>query len=118
MSENGRIAMNEDERRDKAKGSLLLLPWIWPLISAASISRTAAFGFDALAKTLTAGAEAAPEASPELDWTTAHRVALELPSMRLRDFSLSEARPATIVCAPLALHGAAVADFAPSHSLV
>jgi poly(3-hydroxyalkanoate) synthetase len=58
----------------------------------------------------------------EPQWTTAHGVALDLTSMRLRDFSMPGARanrqPATLVCAPYAVHSATIADFAPGHSLV
>src|SRR5262245_65873606 len=51
-------------------------------------------------------------------WTTPNRVALELPSMRLREFSAAGDDIATLVCAPLALHDATLTDFAPDHSLV
>ncbi|WP_429024512.1 alpha/beta fold hydrolase [Bradyrhizobium sp. I1.14.4] len=53
-----------------------------------------------------------------LPWTTANSVALQLPSMRLLDFSRAvEGRP-LLVCAPHALHGAKIADLAPGHSLM
>ncbi len=51
-------------------------------------------------------------------WTTPNRIALELPSMRLREFSAGGDNIATLVCAPLALHDATLTDFAPDHSLV
>jgi poly-beta-hydroxyalkanoate depolymerase len=51
-------------------------------------------------------------------WTTPNRIALELPSMRLREFSADGDHVATLVCAPLALHDASLTDFAPEHSLV
>jgi hypothetical protein len=51
-------------------------------------------------------------------WTTPNRIALELPSMRLREFSADGDGIATLVCAPLALHDATLTDFAPGHSLV
>ena len=51
-------------------------------------------------------------------WTTPNRIALELPSMRLREFSADRDGIATLVCAPLALHDATLTDFAPGHSLV
>jgi pimeloyl-ACP methyl ester carboxylesterase len=51
-------------------------------------------------------------------WTTPNRVALELPAMRLREFSADGDGIATLVCAPLALHDATLTDFAPDHSLV
>jgi poly(3-hydroxyalkanoate) synthetase len=55
---------------------------------------------------------------PQLGWTTPNRVRLELPTMRLRDFSTGEGGPPAIICAPYALHGATIADFAPRHSVV
>jgi len=106
----------DDESGERSLGSPLL-PWLWPLISAASISRIAATGLEAMAKTL-AGDGAEFQANREMAWATPHHVALELPSVRLRDFSQSETGHGTIICAPLALHGAVVADFAPGHSLV
>jgi poly(3-hydroxyalkanoate) synthetase len=51
-------------------------------------------------------------------WTTPNRVALELPSLRLRAFAADGDDVATLVCAPLALHDATLTDFAPDHSLV
>jgi len=48
-------------------------------------------------------------------WTTPNRIALELPSMRLRKFSADGDDIATLVCAPLALHDATLTDFAPEH---
>ncbi|TAK48690.1 MAG: alpha/beta hydrolase [Xanthobacteraceae bacterium] len=66
-----------------------------------------------------------PAASPgagELEWATPHAIALELPTMRLRDFSTAPPGPsagrAALICGPFALHGANVADFAPGHSVV
>lgn len=53
-----------------------------------------------------------------LSWTTANTVALELPTMRLRDCSTRQARTPVLVCAPYALHRALIADFAPGHSVV
>jgi poly(3-hydroxybutyrate) depolymerase len=51
-------------------------------------------------------------------WASPNRVALELATMRLRDFSDGAAGRPTLVCAPFALHEATIADFAPGHSLV
>ena len=51
-------------------------------------------------------------------WTTSNTVALELASMRLRNFSIETSGLATLICAPYALHGATIADFAPGHSVV
>jgi poly(3-hydroxybutyrate) depolymerase len=38
--------------------------------------------------------------------------------VRLRDFSTTTQGTATLICAPFALHGATIVDFAPRHSLV
>jgi poly(3-hydroxyalkanoate) synthetase len=43
---------------------------------------------------------------------------LELSTVRLRDFSTAADGVPVLVCAPYALHGAMIADFAPGHSLV
>ncbi len=49
---------------------------------------------------------------------TPHTIALELKTVRLRNFSAENDGSAALVCAPFALHGAAIADLAPGHSLV
>jgi poly(3-hydroxyalkanoate) synthetase len=51
-------------------------------------------------------------------WSSPNTIALDLGSMRLRDFSTGYGWPATLICAPYALHGATIADFAPGHSVV
>jgi len=51
-------------------------------------------------------------------WTTSHRVALELTTMQLRDFSRQGSGQPLLICAPYALHTALIADFAPEHSIV
>src|SRR6266853_5733741 len=56
--------------------------------------------------------------SLSLPWTTSNTVALELASMRLRNFSTETGGLATLICAPYALHSAIIADFAPGHSVV
>jgi poly(3-hydroxyalkanoate) synthetase len=65
------------------------------------------------------GSEHVPPADkPELPWTTPNRIVLELPTMRLRDFSRgAHGRPA-LICGPYALHSTLIADFAPGHSIV
>jgi len=87
MSEFARPS-KDGEPGERASGSPLL-PWIWPLISAATISGIAAAGFGTMAKALAEGDRVESQTSRELDWATAHRLALELPCMRLRDFSQS-----------------------------
>jgi poly(3-hydroxyalkanoate) synthetase len=53
-----------------------------------------------------------------LSWTTPHTIALELTTLRLRDFSTEAAGQPVLICAPYALHGAVITDFAREHSIV
>jgi poly(3-hydroxyalkanoate) synthetase len=53
-----------------------------------------------------------------LSWTTPNEVALELSTLRLRDFSRRRTGRPVLVCAPYALHGALIADLAPGHSII
>jgi poly(3-hydroxyalkanoate) synthetase len=95
-----------------------LAPFLWPLKAAAWASEATASFLTGLANTLeTAHPDDGPKRS-EPRWTTRNAVALELPSMRLRDFSTRAQGQATLVCAPYALHEATIADFAPGHSVV
>ena len=57
-------------------------------------------------------------APPEPEGVTPSRIALELQTVRLRDFSMVESGVPTLLCTPYALHGAVVADLAAGHSLV
>jgi poly(3-hydroxyalkanoate) synthetase len=61
--------------------------------------------------------EPSPRERPEPRWASPNRVVLELPSMRLRKFSAGQGKAPTLICAPFSLHGAAIVDFAPGHSL-
>jgi poly(3-hydroxyalkanoate) synthetase len=58
------------------------------------------------------------EREAALSWTTPHTIALELTTLRLRDFSTQPKAQPVLVCAPYALHGAVLTDFARDHSLV
>ena len=53
-----------------------------------------------------------------LPWTTPNTIRLQLPSMRLRDFSCRDVGRPVLVCAPCALHGSLIADFASGHSVL
>ena len=91
------------------------LAFLWPALAAESASEfasAAARGFVHLAM----GPE--PTSVPEPQWATRNRVVLELPTVRLRDFSTVRAGVPTLVCAPFALHSSTITDFAPHHSLV
>ena len=81
-----------------------LTPFLWPALAAATASEMVS----AFAKELAQLAAGDPSNSVprEPRWTTPNRVALELPSMRLREFSADDDDIATLVCAPLALHDA------------
>jgi len=63
-------------------------------------------------------APSSPSPDPILSWTSPNTVALELATLRLRDFSSHRRGSPVLVCAPYALHGALIADFAPGHSIV
>jgi len=91
------------------------LAFLWPAFAAASASEAAAL----IAKQF-AGFAVGPPASEARapDWATPHRIALELETVQLRDFSTESEGLPTLICAPLALHGGAIADLAPGHSLV
>ncbi len=54
----------------------------------------------------------------EPEGATPSKIALELHTVRLRDFTTVKSGVPTLLCTPLALHGAAIADLAAGHSLV
>ena len=88
--------------------------WLWPL----EATKLALHSYAQLFADQKSAPSRAPEQEP-LVWTTPNAVVLELPSMRLREFSRgNRAQQPVVVCAPYALHGALIADFAPGHSLV
>jgi poly(3-hydroxyalkanoate) synthetase len=89
--------------------------FLWPALAAAAASEATA----AIASEFThlvIGNEGAQASAP--DWATPNKVVLELPTMRLRDFSTDRHDVPTLICTPFSLHGATIADFAPGHSLV
>ena len=91
------------------------LAFLWPALAAASASEFAG----SIAKQFV-GFSGATEGSagPEPEWATPSTVALELKTVRLRDFSTAQQGVPTLLCAPFALHGAGIVDLAPGHSLV
>ena len=64
---------------------------------------------------LAVGPAAPPVQEPK--WATPHTIALELKTVRLRDFGTENDGSPALVCAPFALHSAAIADLAPGYSL-
>ncbi|MEZ5785054.1 MAG: alpha/beta fold hydrolase [Xanthobacteraceae bacterium] len=90
----------------------------WPMMAAMSASEATSAFVHQMARMTAADVAMRPEV-PRPEWTTRNRLTLELPTLLLRNFSLGDASGApTMICAPYALHGATVADFAPDHSLV
>lgn len=90
--------------------------FLWPALVAESASEFASVIARELMD-LAVGPEA-ESSGPDPRWTTDHKVALELTSVRLRDFSTASDGVATLVCAPFALHYATIADLAADHSLI
>jgi poly(3-hydroxyalkanoate) synthetase len=90
----------------------------WPLAAAAQAVQAHLRLFESLMPPATKAELRDSSFVLSFPWTTASTVALELASMRLRDFSIGADGPATLICAPYALHGATIADFAPGHSVV
>jgi poly(3-hydroxyalkanoate) synthetase len=85
-------------------------PLLWPFAGATMM-------LDACAWWLGGGSSPRPD-GPELAWTTPQKIALQLSTMRLRDFSTEAGGNPVLICAPYALHGALIVDFAPGHSIV
>jgi poly(3-hydroxybutyrate) depolymerase len=91
------------------------LAFLWPAFVAASASEMTARVARQFAD-LAVGCAAPPAREPK--WATPHTIALELKTVRLRDFTTDSKSLPTLLCAPFALHSAAIVDFAPGHSLV
>ena len=95
----------------------LTAPFLWPLLMTAAASGAAASFLKGLATEWDrTPKESAPANEP--GWATDNAIVLELPSMRLRDFARGVHGQPVLVCAPFALHGATIADFAAGHSVV
>jgi poly(3-hydroxyalkanoate) synthetase len=89
------------------------LPFLWPFMAALAFSQTAAALAQNIAHLGTAGTT-----DLEPGWTTANRVILDMATLRLREFRGGDGLAPILVIAPLALHHATVADFAPGHSII
>ncbi len=90
--------------------------FFWPALVAASAAETAS---SIAAHFLGFSGDADGDHTPqEPEGATPSKIALELHAVRLRDFTVAQSGVPTLLCTPLALHGAAVADLAAGHSLV
>ncbi|MGG7567772.1 alpha/beta fold hydrolase [Rhodovulum sp. DZ06] len=95
------------------------VPFFWPLAAGIEMGRAGLELFNENIRFLEEAAEITDPPAPE--WATPNRVALDLPTMRLRDFSRPGARAdavPVIVDAPYAGHDSTIADYAPGQSLV
>ena len=84
----------------------------WPAFAAETASAMAAHLLEL------SGGAGGDRTAQEPEGVTPSRIALELRTVRLRDFATAESGVPTLLCTPLALHGASIADLAPGHSLV
>jgi poly(3-hydroxyalkanoate) synthetase len=90
--------------------------FFWPALVAASAAETAS---SIAAHFLGSSGDADGDHTPqEPEGATPSKIALELHAVRLRDFTVVQSGAPTLLCTPLAPHGAAVADLAAGHSLV
>lgn len=92
--------------------------FFWPMMAAMSASEATSAFVHQMARLTATEIALRPDGVPQPEWATASEIKLELPNLLLRDFSAGRAGAPTVICAPYALHGATVADFAPGHSLV
>jgi poly(3-hydroxybutyrate) depolymerase len=99
--------------REPPSPSIALL---WPAFAALSVGNMASEFAEQWVRLAGVGEQSPDAAGPA--WTTENQVVLELPTMRLRDFSLRTVGHPVVICAPFALHQATIADFAPGHSLI
>ena len=90
--------------------------FFWPALAAASAGEIAS-SWAALFLGFSGDADGG-HTPQEPEGATPSKIALELQAVRLRDFTVTESGVPTLLCTPLALHGAAIADLAAGHSLV
>ena len=90
--------------------------FFWPALAAASAGEIAS-SWAALFLGFSGDADG-DHTPKEPEGATPSKIALELRTVRLRDFTLVESGVPTLLCTPLSLHGASIADLAAGHSLV
>src|SRR5258708_6067486 len=85
--------------------------FFWPALAAASAGEIgSSFAEHFLGFSGDADGDHTPQ---EPEGATPSKIALELHAVRLRDFTVAQSGVPTLLCTPLALHGAAVADLVP-----
>src|SRR6476620_5194672 len=90
--------------------------FFWPALVAASAAETAS---SIAAHFMGFSGDADGDHTPrEPEGATPSKIALERQAVLLRDFTVAQSGVPTLLCTPLALHGAAVADLVAGHSLV
>jgi poly(3-hydroxybutyrate) depolymerase len=89
--------------------------FFWPALVAASAAETAS---SIAGHFMELSGDAGDRTPQEPEGATPSNIAIELHAVRLRDFTMVKSGVPTLLCTPLALHGAAVADLAAGHSLV
>jgi poly(3-hydroxyalkanoate) synthetase len=94
------------------------VPWFWPLEFAAAVSEQEISLFKRGLETIAETEKLEYGLTPQ--FATASKIALELHTLRLRDFTIDQRSPETptIVVAPYAGHTAVIADFSDNQSLV
>ena len=90
--------------------------FFWPALAAASAGEIAS-SFAALFLGFSGDADG-DRIPKEPEGAMPSKIALELQAVRLRDFMVAQTGVPTLLCTPLALHGAVIADLAAGHSLV
>ncbi len=95
---------------------LAAMPFVWPLRFASAMNESASSLLNWYAGLFDGARIDAQVAEPH--WTTQNTIVLELPTLRLRDVSTGKTGQPTLICAPYALHGATIVDFARDHSIV
>ncbi len=95
------------------------VPWFWPFAAAIELEEEGLRMYQDNLRFIAEAEEITFPPPPE--WATANRILMDLDTMRLRDFSQSEAGSTDIpvlIDAPYAGHSSTIADYAKGQSLV
>lgn len=109
-------ASRQETRKPRQEHSV---PWFWPFAAAIEFGEEGMRLFEDNLKFLTEAQLI--NAPPAPEWATPNRIALELETMRLRDFSTQRSGPSTtpvLIDPPYAGHNSSIVDYAKGQSLV